>query len=118
MHVQAGQELRATLGCACKNLTKIFVVPAATVVRLEETSKSSGRLLRCGSHLGPGSPRDELRSPCGLFADGLRVAACSCCLSVRAASSRAEMTQSLSVLQALSTDTAVMLTRLESACAK
>ena len=30
----------------------------------------------------------------------------------------AEMTQSLSVLQALSTDTAVMLTRLESACAK
>ena len=30
----------------------------------------------------------------------------------------AEMTQSLTVLQALSTDTAVMLTRLESACAK
>ena len=29
----------------------------------------------------------------------------------------AEMTQSLTVLQALSTDTAVMLTRLESACA-
>ena len=30
----------------------------------------------------------------------------------------AEMTQSLSVLQALSTDTAVMLAHLESACAK
>ena len=29
----------------------------------------------------------------------------------------AEMTQSLSVLQALSTDTAAVLTRLESACA-
>ena len=75
---------------------------------------------------------DELRSPFGLFAP-CPAPDVQCCrggcsagdyASLRAdvvkayAQQAAEMTQSLTVLQALSTDTAVMLTRLESACAK
>ena len=125
--VRASQGLRADSGYTCKKLlATVWVSPAASVWPLEASEETTAilvlsatemsfvRLLVCllPALLLMFSAAEAVAAPemdyASLRADVVKAYA----------QQAAEMTQSLTVLQALSTDTAVMLTRLESACAK
>ena len=120
--VRASQGLRADLGYTCKKSATVWVsvwpLEAAeettAILVLSATEMSLVRLLVCllPALLLMFSAAEAVAAPeidyASLRADVVKAYA----------QQAAEMTQSLTVLQALSTDTAVMLTRLESACAK
>ena len=123
--VRASQGLRADLGYTCKKSATVWVSAASVwpleaaeettaILVLSATEMSLVRLLVCllPALLLMFSAAEAVAAPemdyASLRADVVKAYA----------QQAAEMTQSLTVLQALSTDTAVMLTRLESACAK
>ena len=103
--VRASQGLRADLGYTCKKSATVWVSPAAMSFVRRLVCLLPALLLMFSAAEAVAAPEIDYAS---LRADVVKAYA----------QQAAEMTQSLTVLQALSTDTAVMLTRLESACAK